>query len=401
MRFLMVCMQFPTGGDHSYMTTELADALVDAGHEVEVLFYDWNATDPVAVADHMTANGIRVVRCAPPAISRFGELVRKVSKLLLGRRHAATVARRHFNLASFDAFITWMPAVAVAPLVRQAVHAGIPYRLLYIWDFFPWHFYEIGRMPGGLLFHLARRAEERLLATFTAIFCTLPGNAGYLRRHYPVRADQRVIVTPIWSRISVPPAGDRAAIRASHRLPATAPIAVFGGQFMEGRGFEQMLDAARAAHEAGSPLLFLFVGDGRLASALHARAASEPNVHVLPGMPREAYLELLTACDVGMVVTVPGVSSFAIPTKTIDYLRAGLPVIAAVEQGSDFPAILERYRVGTTVPFGEIDAFWREAARLATDAYARAAASEGGKACLAEVFDVRHAVAAITEAVRP
>jgi glycosyltransferase involved in cell wall biosynthesis len=401
MRFLMVCMQFPTEGGHSYMTTELADALVAAGHEVEILFYEWNAPANMPVEQQVTANGIRVVHCAPRMVSGFGSLIRKASKFLLGGRHAAAVARRHFNLASFDTFITWMPAVAVAPLVKQAIYAGIPHRLLYIWDFFPWHQREIGLMPGGPLFHMARRSEEKLLGTFTAIFCTLPGNATYLRSRYPVRPEQRVIVTPIWSEISRLPPVDRTAMRAHHSLPASVPIAVFGGLFVEGRGFEQMMDAAGAAEAAGSSLLFLFIGDGRLAPMLRARAAMQTNVCILPPLPRDAYLALLTACDVGMIATVPGVSSFAIPTKTIDYLRAGLPVIAAVEHGSDFPSILERYRVGASVPFRDPDLFWREVARLATDPAARAAAADGARSCLEEVFDVRHAVAAISEAVRP
>ena len=43
MRFLMVCMQYPTEPGRSYMTAELADALVAAGHTVEVLHLDWTA----------------------------------------------------------------------------------------------------------------------------------------------------------------------------------------------------------------------------------------------------------------------------------------------------------------------------------------------------------------------
>jgi hypothetical protein len=40
---------------------------------------------------------------------------------------------------------------------------------------------------------------------------------------------------------------------------------------------------------------------------------------------------LISACDVGIVCTVAGVDS-SFPSKTIDYLRAGLPIVAAVEQ---------------------------------------------------------------------
>jgi glycosyltransferase involved in cell wall biosynthesis len=221
------------------------------------------------------------------------------------------------------------------------------------------------------------------------ILPTLPQNADYLRRRFKVKPGQAVRVTPVWSDVAPIPEADRQTVRRWHDLPEDRPIAVFGGQIVEGRGFDQMLAAAAAAHEAGSPLVFLFVGDGRLASRLQAEARD--NVLWRPALPREAYLELLGACDVGMVATVPGVTSFSIPSKTIDYLRAGLPVVCAVEPGSDFSALLEGYGVGRAVSFGDARGYFAAAQALA--AGPRIDASAGR--CLDEVFHVRHAVRAI------
>lgn len=399
MRFLMVCMQYPTGAGQSYMTTELADALRAAGHEVEVLLLDWSDARGGPVERFTTPTGVNVVRCGARALTGFGGLVRSASKFVLSGAHAARAARRHFDLKRFDAAIAWMPAMAIAPLVPMLRRAGVRHRLLFIWDFFPDHHHEIGRLPGGLPFRIARAWERRLLAEFTAIVCTLPGNADYLRRNYRVRPEQRVLVTPIWSETSPRPSVDRAAVRARYGLPAERPIAVFGGQLVEGRGFEQMLGAADVGQAEGSPLLYLFVGAGRLEPMLRARAERQANVACLPPVTREAYLELLGACDVGMAATVPGVTSFSIPSKTIDYLRAGLPVIAAVEHGNDLVSILDRYGVGSAVAFNEPAAFQREAERLATDAQVRAVVRTLAPLCLEEVFDVRHAVATVLEAV--
>lgn len=397
LRFLIVCMQYPVGPGESYMTTELADALVAAGHEVEVLLLDW-AAEPGGRVETAFARGVRILRCPPRVVTGFGDLAYAVSKFVLSGRRAARAAWRHFDLRAFDVAIMWMPAVAIAPLLPMLRSAGVHHRLLFIWDFFPDHHHEIGRVPEGLPYLLARRWERRLLRHFTAILCTLPGNAAYLRRNYPVSPMQKVLVTPIWSDTTPCPPGDRQAIRLRHQLPADRPIAVFGGQIVEGRGFDQMLAAARAALVAGSPLLFLFVGDGRLAPMLREKARVSGNLRLLPMLPREVYLELLGACDVGIVATVPGVTSYSIPSKTIDYLRAGLPVIAAVEEGNDFVAILARYRVGRSVPFGAPALFHEMAERLATDPDLRAAAREGAPHCLDEVFDVRHAVTAVISA---
>lgn len=398
MRFLMICMHYPVSPGESYMTTELAAALVAAGHEVEVLLVDWAAEPDGSVERFADRAGIRVVRCAPRSLRGFGSLAARASKFVLTGRYAARALRSQFDLAAFDVAIAWMPATAIAPVPALLRRANIAHRLLFIWDFFPDHHLQIGTIPAGPPYWIARWWEQQLLAEFSAIICTLPGNADYLRNNYRLRSDQRVLVTPIWSDTESLPPADRASLRAGHGLPADAPIAVFGGQLVEGRGFEQMLAAADAALDAGSPLAFLFVGEGRLAPMICAKAVGQANVLHLPAMPRDAYLALLGACDVGMVATVPGVTSFSIPTKTIDYLRAGLPVISAVEHGNDFVSILDTYGVGRAVPFDEPVRFMRETEALATDAQLRARARSAAPQCLDEIFDVRHAVAAVMKA---
>lgn len=397
MRFLMICMQFPTGEGESYMTTELADALVEAGHEVEVLQLDWSAPPGRPAEEIRTATGIHVVRCAPSFVRGFGPLVRNASKFILSGRRAARLLRRHFDLSTFDAAIAWMPAIAIAPVIKAIERAGIPHRLLFIWDFFPDHHYEIGRIPGGLVLRIARAWEQRLLAVFTAIICTLPGNTEYLRRKFSVRADQRVLARPLWGSTEPVPVRDRALVRAKHSLPLDARIAVFGGQLVEGRGFEQMLTAADDALMRHSDLLFLFVGDGRLAPLIRDRAGEQANLAYRPGLNHADFLELLTSCDVGMAATVPGVTSFSTPTKIIDYLRAGLPTVLAVEHGNDLVVILEGYGVGSAVQFGDHHRFSAKADQLARGGKIDAAA----RRCLEEVFDVRHAVATVMEAVGP
>ena len=400
MRLLMVAMQFPVEPGQSYLTTELADALVVAGHEVEVLHLDWAAALGAPTRTFFTDSGVRVVRCAPRALGG-PSLLRNASKFVLSGRHAARVAWRNFDLESFDALIAWMPAIVIAPLLPLIRRARVKHRLLFIWDFFPDHHREIGRIPGGLPFRVARWWEQRQIDRFTAIVCTLPGNEAYLRDHYRVRADQRVLVTPVWADTAPLPPVDRAAVRRQYDLPSDAPIAVFGGQLVEGRGFDQMLGAAGAGRAAGSPLRYLFVGDGRLAPMIREQAAAADNVLYRPPLTRVDYLTLLGACDVGMVATVPGVTSFSIPSKTIDYLRAGLPVVAAVEHGNDFAAILESYRVGRTVPFGDSTGFHRTAELLAADTTIREKARMNAPRCLDDVFDVRHAVATIEAATQP
>ena len=219
MHFLMACMQFPTEPGRSYFTTELARALVGAGHEVEVLHLAWSAEPGAAEPEPRIWNGVRVVRCTPRWLDGFGGLVRNASKFVLSGRRAARAAREHLDLERFDALITWAPVVAIAPLMRMVRRAGIARRLLIIWDFFPDHYREIGRIPGGPPSWIAKAWEQRLMREFTAILCTLPKNAAYLRRAFRIAKPQKVLVTPTWSDLAPVPAADPATVRQAHGPP--------------------------------------------------------------------------------------------------------------------------------------------------------------------------------------
>jgi hypothetical protein len=116
-------------------------------------------------------------------------------------------------------------------------------------------------------------------------------------------------------------------------------------------------------------------------------------------MPRTEYLSLISACDVGIVCTVTGVASSSFPSKTIDYLRAGLPIVAAVEPNSDYRGFLSRWNIGISIPAGDPAALFRTIVGLVDDAGMAASIERNARACLEEVFDVRAAVKRLLEAV--
>ncbi len=399
MRFLLLPMRFPLAAGQSYLTTELAEALVEAGHDVEVLQLDWEGEGGRPSQRLTTEEGVAVLRVSPRWIGSFGKLVRMVSKFWLSARHVGREARRSIDMAAFDAVIAWAPAVTFAPVIRMAEEAHVRHRLLFIWDFFPDHHAEIGRIPHGPLQWLARALEQRVLRRFTTIFCTLPANAAYLRRHFRLKPGQQVRVTPVWTKVEAVPRTNRSALRKRYGLPEEGSIAVFGGQLAAGRGLKLIIDAAGIAEKERRPLTFLVVGDGPSAREIDEAAAVRRNLHRLPAMPGDDYREFLTACDVGLAMTVPGVRSFSMPSKTLDYLKAGLPIVAALEPGSEFSALLEERGVGRSVAFGDAGGLVREACFLASDPAFRAGLGERTYNCLAEVFSVRHAVCAILEAV--
>lgn len=399
MRFLLLTTRYSADPANPYMTDELAEGLIGAGHSVDVLLVDWDAPSPLPTREIRGRNDERIVTVTPRALRPFGRAVFRATKLLFSSRHADRAMRDHFDVGDHDAVIAWTPALSVGGPLRRAVRAGIRHRVLVIFDFFPDCHHEAGIIRSRLVYCVAKRLEDRLYRLFTGFIANLPGNADYLRRHYPVAPGARVVWSPIWADPTMPELDEREDVRRRYRLPLDRPIAVFGGQFSEGRGIEQMIDAARIAKQAGARTLYLFIGDGRLRPILEDAASRYANIRVEPPVSRSEYLSLVGACDVGMVATVKQFTSWAFPSKTIDYLRAGIPVVTAVEPGSDYPALLQPYGISENVDCGDAAGFHEAVERLARAARPRAEVRESARRCLDELFDVRHAVAAVLRAV--
>jgi len=116
-------------------------------------------------------------------------------------------------------------------------------------------------------------------------------------------------------------------------------------------------------------------------------------------IPRAEYLSLISACDIGIVCTVAGVDSSSFPSKTIDYLRAGLPIVAAVEQDSDYREFLRRWNVGISIPAGDATELFRAVTRVIDDHEIIVNIARNARACLEEVFDVGQAVKRLMDAI--
>jgi glycosyltransferase involved in cell wall biosynthesis len=396
MHFLMLSTKYPVEPGQSWMSSDLADALRARGHDLTVVLIDWNAAVGRATRTLVTATGVNVLDIAPRALTGRGLLAYRISKMLLSPRHALKEMKRLVDPKAFDAMIAFTPASTLAGPIRFA--KLIATRVLFIFDFYPIYQREIGMIPSGPVYQVALRREEALYRSFTKLVCNLPSNMAYLRKNYRLRADQAITSNPLWSDISPVVTPPRNATRDQYGLPLDRPIAIFGGQITDGRGIELMLDAACLARETNSPLHFLFIGEGRLVDLVKA-AATQGNVQHIGAVSRDTYLGIASSCDVGLVATVAGVSSFNFPTKTIDYLRVGLPVVAAVEPGSDYTDILTTHRVGSSADYSDPEAFFKAAEHLALDVTGRADMQDRARRCLDEVFNVELAADLVLDSV--
>jgi glycosyltransferase involved in cell wall biosynthesis len=402
MRVLMLCTKYPLDPNDRFMTNELAGALVAAGHRVQVVVTDWNAPFGAPTRSVRSEDGVDAIVIAPRRIAGLGRFAERASKWTLSSLFALREMRKALGQQSFDLLVCFTPCVTVAAQLIWATRRWPMRSTLFVHDFFPHHHRSIGLVPAGPVFEIARRLEEYLIRKFHVIGCIWPDNIVYLRKHHRVRPEQRAIWTPLWGEIAPPPPRSKEVTRTQHGLPLDRKIVVFGGQITEGRGVEEMLQAAAMARDARPDLAFLLIGEGRLVELVEEHIASGgSNVIYRRRIPRADYLGLISACDLGLVCTVAGVASSSFPSKTIDYLRAGLPIVAAVEQDSDYRDFLRRWNIGISIPAGNATALFAAVTRAVDEREMTANIARNARACLEEVFDVKSAVKRLLDAIEP
>ncbi|MFH1235822.1 MAG: glycosyltransferase family 4 protein [Parcubacteria group bacterium] len=107
-------------------------------------------------------------------------------------------------------------------------------------------------------------------------------------------------------------------------------IACFAGNHSKAQNIFDVVRAAEFSEKNGYPITFVFIGEGEEKSRMQEYAATHKlsNTVFLPQQNTERLREYLSAADVCITSILPSPLFYsALPTKTLEYLACGRPVI--------------------------------------------------------------------------
>jgi colanic acid biosynthesis glycosyl transferase WcaI len=135
------------------------------------------------------------------------------------------------------------------------------------------------------------------------------------------------------------------------------------GNIGHSQGLAALVGAFERAPQLAPEATLVITGTG--VAAPDARAEIISGRTRMPGLVDEATLETeLQGADVGFVSQRYDGSEFNIPSKVMNYMAYGLPVLAAVNPGGEVARIVERSGGGWVVDSSDPDAFPRQVAYL-------------------------------------
>ena len=353
MNILMLCTKYPESIDDSYLTSDLADAMAALGNAVTVVALQWEARNRILEPKIIFPSGVTVHYFQTKNIAMFGLIVERLSRWGLSAIRVRKDVENILSKQQYDLVVVFGPLTPMGTIVYKQLRRATK-SIAYISDFFPFAQRDLGIVPRGLIFKIAFEIENYLLQKFDFVACMSAKNVDFLRSHYQLPAKLHVIVRRLWGSIGTPTRLDEGAVRKRYGLPCNRRIVLFGGQLTEGRGVEEIIHAAEIMSDDPLSPVILIVGSGRLfplvQDALERQVSA---LNYLPPMPRDQYLELASACDCGLIVTVAHTNVPTFPSKVIDYTRCGLPVLASVEASTDFSEFIESKGFGKSILAGD------------------------------------------------
>lgn len=162
---------------------------------------------------------------------------------------------------------------------------------------------------------------------------------------------QKLSVIPVWADPNqVRPLPKENDFRRQHGLEGKFVI-LYAGAMGLTSALEDVLVAAEYLKGEKS-IHFLFVGEGvkkpDLERTCQERGLS--NVSFLPFQPRARYAEMLAAADLSLVTLNSKSAQFSMPNKVFNIMASGRPILAVAPLDSEVAELVQRWECGINVP---------------------------------------------------
>jgi glycosyltransferase involved in cell wall biosynthesis len=236
---------------------------------------------------------------------------------------------------------------------------------------------------GGLIGRLASRTECGVARGAAAI---VPISDTFIEQldAWGIPAS-KVQVIPNWAAIDEIPARPRDNAWAKAHGLVGSPVVMYAGTLGLKHNPSVLATLARSA-PSGSRFVVVSEGLGR--EWLETKAASEPGLTLLDYQPYEQLPDMLASADVLVVVLEQDASRYSVPSKVLNYLCAGRPVLALLPANNAVAQMIDAAEAGLVVDPGNADEASAALNKLLTDSNIREKMGAAARSYAEQVFDV-------------
>ncbi|MFG0258513.1 MAG: glycosyltransferase family 4 protein [Phycisphaerales bacterium JB043] len=347
MRILIVNIYFrPDLTGSGWLFAELADSLIERGHDVEVLtavpHYGLDSA-AVAKSEWKKSDGaVRVHRVPVHRPRRMTTLSRVANYISF----CITAGISAFRLQPPDAVVAVWPTPAVLSMSIIARHWGVPL-------VFSLQDIASDSIPRSRLLRLINRTLERAAVRASDAVITLTDRMRERCLAHGALPD-RVHVVPNWVDLKeFDGPSSSVAMRRELEL-GDCFVALAAGNIGRYCGYDTILDAAARLIDRPD-IIVLIVGRGHDRARIVERARREGlrNVRCVEPVPRDRLRELYACADVGLVSRDPAFRDENVAYRALPMMACELPILAITSEENEIARMVVSNRLGVWVDPGD------------------------------------------------
>lgn len=375
MNVLFLMFAFPDLNKSFNLYTAIVEQFHKEGHKVFILAPETSKKTGVR-----KEKGIDVLRVRALPIKNVPNYLKGISNLLLPLLYKRAL-NKFYKDQSFDLIITATPPITFTDLASRLKRKHMAKLYLILRDIFPQNAVDMGFMKkGGYIYNYFRSKEKRLYIEADKIGCMSQGNIDYVLNHNLFLQKEKLHVLQNYQIKNEFWQNRDESINEKYGLKNKF-VVVFGGNMGKPQQLENVIKLAKECEEY-KDVVFLLLGGGLQKKKIEDMVSSNSssNVILLETIPKQDYQRLIKTCDIGLIslhqdFTVPN-----IPSKCLDYLNLGIPVLASVDKATDFGLMLELdMKAGLSSLAGDIPAFKKNFDRLYWDTEFREICGKNGR----------------------
>ncbi|MCI8416501.1 MAG: glycosyltransferase family 4 protein [Lachnospiraceae bacterium] len=303
--------------------------------------------------------------------------------------------KRWFGKIKFDLVLYTTPPITFGRAVAYVKKRDGAKTYLLLKDIFPQNAVDMGMLSKngikGVLYRHFRKKEKQLYVVSDKIGCMSMANLEYIKKHnLEVSQDKLEICPNTIDNVDIQ-AVDKKKIRRKFHIPQNKLIFIYGGNFGKPQNVDYILRILKESKRY-SFAHFVMCGAGTDFYKIQAyKEKGAENVTVIGTLPYIKYVELLRACDIGMIFLDYNFTIPNFPSRLLDYLNYGMPVIAATDKNTDLSEIIIKYKFGWWCESNRVENYMKLLEQIGNQIQIISQKGELGKKYMMENYTTGHA----------